>query len=65
VTSDGAQAGGESSNASDSNDGRFVAFDSYAADLVPDDENAVTDVFVHDRRGAARNFYLPLLVKRR
>ncbi|MCX6028444.1 MAG: carboxypeptidase regulatory-like domain-containing protein [Chloroflexi bacterium] len=53
VTSGGAQGGGESNNASISSDGRFVAFDSYAADLVPDDENAVTDAFVHDRGGAA------------
>jgi Tol biopolymer transport system component len=53
VTSGGAQGGGESNNASISSDGRFVAFDSYAADLAPDDENAVTDAFVHDRGGAA------------
>jgi Tol biopolymer transport system component len=57
VTSGGAQAGGESNSASISNDGRFVAFDSYAADLVPDDENAVTDVFVHDRGGPAGTTY--------
>jgi Tol biopolymer transport system component len=65
VTSDGMQGGGESGNASLSSDGRLVAFDSYAADLVPGDENAVTDVFIHDRSGAARNSYLPLLLKRR
>jgi Tol biopolymer transport system component len=30
-------------------DGRFVAFDSVAADLVPSDTNGVTDIFVRDR----------------
>lgn len=31
-------------------DGRYVAFASAMADLVPGDTNAVQDVFVHDRR---------------
>ncbi|MFO1075566.1 MAG: hypothetical protein U1E17_23270 [Geminicoccaceae bacterium] len=31
-------------------DGRFVAFDSTAANLVPDDHNRSTDVFVRDRQ---------------
>ena len=31
-------------------DGRYVAFDSVADNLVPDDENHATDVFVRDRR---------------
>jgi hypothetical protein len=30
-------------------DGRFVAFDSSASDLVPGDTNGVDDVFVRDR----------------
>lgn len=30
-------------------DGRFVAFRSQASNLVPDDTNGVTDIFVHDR----------------
>ncbi|MGH2754972.1 MAG: hypothetical protein ACRDLB_11125 [Actinomycetota bacterium] len=30
--------------------GRYVAFDSVASDLVPDDANGVHDVFLHDRR---------------
>jgi Tol biopolymer transport system component len=30
-------------------DGRFVAFHSSASNLVPDDTNGMTDVFVHDR----------------
>src|SRR5207302_5782749 len=31
-------------------DGRFVAFDSAATDLVAGDTNGVSDVFVHDRQ---------------
>ncbi len=31
-------------------DGRYVAFSSYAANLVPDDENNAQDVFLHDRQ---------------
>lgn len=31
-------------------DGRFVAFVSYSAELVPGDTNGVADIFVHDRR---------------
>ena len=31
-------------------DGRFVAFASYATNLVAGDTNRVEDVFVHDRR---------------
>ncbi len=30
--------------------GRFVAFESDATNLVPDDTNRLTDVFVHDRK---------------
>jgi Tol biopolymer transport system component len=32
-----------------SSDGRYVAFESSASNLVTDDTNGVTDVFVHDR----------------
>ena len=32
-----------------SGDGRFVVFDSDATNLVPDDTNGITDVFLHDR----------------
>jgi len=50
VQSDGTQAAsGDSENASISAGGRHVAFDSYAADLVPGDTNGHKDVFVHDR----------------
>jgi len=34
-------------------DGRFVAFQSYASNLVADDTNHVTDIFVYDRQNAA------------
>jgi hypothetical protein len=34
-----------------SGDGRFVAFESDAADLVPGDTNGVPDIFVYDRLG--------------
>jgi Tol biopolymer transport system component len=34
-------------------DGRYVAFDSDAADLVPGDTNGVSDVFVYDRSTAS------------
>jgi len=36
-------------------DGRFVAFESEATNLVTGDSNAVTDVFVHDRQTGATN----------
>jgi Tol biopolymer transport system component len=52
VTSDGAQAHGDNSNPKISADGRFVAFDSAADDLVPGDTTG-TDAFVHDRVTAA------------
>lgn len=37
------------SSISVSDDGRFVAFASYATNLVPDDDNEASDVFVADR----------------
>ena len=49
VSTGGAQAGG-AYLAAMSADGRFVAFDSGAADLVPGDANGVADVFVRDRQ---------------
>ena len=45
----GAQAGGFSMAPSMSADGRFVAFESTATDLVPGDTNGKMDVFVRDR----------------
>lgn len=47
---DGTQGNGESFHPSLSADGRFVAFDSSASNLVPGDTNSVTDAFVHDRQ---------------
>ena len=48
VASNGAQADGWSAGPSISNDGRYVAFTSDAANLATDGD-AVSDVFVHDR----------------
>ena len=48
VDSTGAQARFASTNASISADGRFVAFDSAASNLVAGDANDQRDVFVHD-----------------
>jgi Tol biopolymer transport system component len=45
----GVEADGPSWQASISADGRFVAFTSWATNLVSGDTNGVSDVFVHDR----------------
>jgi len=45
----GIQAAADSSDASVSSDGRYVAFTSSANNLVPNDTNNYPDVFVHDR----------------
>lgn len=52
VASDGTEANGSSGydRLSISADGRFVAFYSYASNLVPSDTNGDDDVFVHDRQ---------------
>jgi Tol biopolymer transport system component len=51
VGAGGAQAtGGDSYSPSISTDGRYVAFASDATNLVADDTNSATDVFVHDRQ---------------
>ncbi|MBI1852135.1 MAG: PD40 domain-containing protein [Planctomycetes bacterium] len=49
VSSNGVPASGRSLRAAISADGRFVAFASEAADLVPGDTNGTWDVFVRDR----------------
>ena len=49
VSSAGEQANGVSPEASISADGRYVAFDSFASNLVPGDTNDAADVFVRDR----------------
>jgi Tol biopolymer transport system component len=48
VSSAGAEAGASSGDPSLSGDGRIVAFDTIADDLVPGDGNGVSDVFVRD-----------------
>jgi hypothetical protein len=50
VSTDGAQANAASFRPAISGGGRYVAFDSYATNLVPDDTNGGFDVFVRDRR---------------
>ena len=47
---DGAQGNGPSFEPAISADGRFVAFQSEATNLVPGDSNSAPDVFVRDRR---------------
>lgn len=46
----GIQGNGSSWQPSISADGRWVAFESYASNLVPGDTNWAGDVFVHDRQ---------------
>ncbi|MFN0244011.1 MAG: TolB family protein [Planctomycetota bacterium] len=50
VSSAGAQTDRTSNDPALSSDGRFVAFDSSATNLVPNDTNGGADVFVHDRQ---------------
>jgi Tol biopolymer transport system component len=49
-SSAGAEGNDASTNPSFSADGRYVAFDSYATNLVAGDANAVSDIFVRDRQ---------------
>jgi len=49
VDSAGAQGNSSSNDPSISADGRYVAFESDASNLAPDDTNYDTDIFVHDR----------------
>ncbi len=48
VDSSGAQQDGSCSSLSISADGRYVAFQSYATNLVPGDTGLYEDIFVHD-----------------
>ena len=50
VASDGSECNGQSFHPAVSRNGRFVAFESNASDLVPGDGNGFSDIFVHDRR---------------
>ena len=49
VAADGTQGDGSSNTPALSADGRFVAFESLATNLVPGDTNDRGDVFLHDR----------------
>jgi len=49
VSSAGAQANGSCGDPAISADGRFVAFSTFASNLVAGDTNGQTDVFLHDR----------------
>lgn len=53
IDSSGAEANGFSDSPSISADGRYVAFQSNASNLVSGDSNGVTDVFRHDRQTGA------------
>jgi Chitobiase/beta-hexosaminidase C-terminal domain len=46
----GTEANGDSWYSSISDDGRYVAFDSFSSNLVPGDTNDSSDVFVRDRQ---------------
>ncbi len=50
VTSNGTQANGSSFAADISADGRYVAFESAASNLVSGDTNGQRDIFMHDRQ---------------
>jgi Tol biopolymer transport system component len=50
VASDGTQGNGHSWHPSISSEGRYVAFASYASNLVDSDANGEWDIFVHDRQ---------------
>jgi hypothetical protein len=51
IAANGDPANGDSSFASVSDDGRFVAFESSATNLIPSDGNHQQDVFRYDRTG--------------
>jgi Tol biopolymer transport system component len=53
VDSTGNQGNFSSFDSAVSADGRFVAFESFASNLVPDDTNIEVDIFVHDRQTGA------------
>jgi Tol biopolymer transport system component len=52
VAGGGAQANGGTYPCAISADGRYVAFSSWASNLVPGDTNGVEDIFIHDRQSA-------------
>ena len=50
IATGGAQGNGLSGSPSISADGRYVAFESSASNLVTDDTNGYSDIFVHDQQ---------------
>ena len=48
VASDGTEGNSDSLDGVISSDDRYVAYDSSASNLVPDDTNGTSDVFIHD-----------------
>ncbi|MFL7868877.1 MAG: hypothetical protein AB8I58_08620 [Anaerolineales bacterium] len=50
IDSSGVEANGRSTQSAISDDGRFVAFESGASNLVSGDTNNADDIFVHDRQ---------------
>lgn len=50
VAASGAEGNSGADSPALSADGRFVAFESWASNLVPDDANGQPDIFVHDRQ---------------
>ena len=50
VASDGSEGNGDSGGNAISSNGRYVAFSSYASNLVSGDTNGKRDVFIHDRQ---------------
>jgi len=63
VSSAGVEGNGASTNPSLSADGRYVAFESTADNLVEDDDNAASDIFVHDlQTGETRRVSLGSIV---
>ena len=53
VSSQGVPANSSCKNPDISYDGRFVVFECRASNLVPNDTNKVSDIFVHDRQTGA------------
>ncbi len=50
ISSNGAQANGDSYNSAITPDGRYVVFDSFASNLVSNDNNNTYDIFLRDRQ---------------
>lgn len=72
VAADGTQGNATSSDAAISADGRYITFQSNATNLVADDTNDSTDIFVHYRGFSSEfiltiepggNIYLPLITR--